>query len=278
MPGRGSRRSLAEGCGLEARPRWRFLVTTVLGQRSLAQVKIPAKRRHLSELLIEFMDEVVRVGYALRRRWRSAINTLAVARELGAVVDIPALLRSGGIETVQSLRPLPTNEGRDSHYSGTFGLGRYPLHTDLANWAIPPRYFLLRCIVGAKGVETLLLRNSWLVDRLGRELVRRAILRPRKAGRYGSNSLLPVANIGEDSSALRWDPLFLIPVNSEARVIASTMASNASFSDSGRVELHDPGDTLVVDNWRMFHGRSAVTCSALHRNLERVYISALNYD
>ncbi|WP_189666890.1 TauD/TfdA family dioxygenase [Pseudomonas amygdali] len=39
--------------------------------------------------------------------------------------------------------------------------------------------------------------------------------------------------------------------------------------------LCNPGDTLIVDNWRMLHGRSAVPTSAMRRQLERIYISEL---
>jgi len=39
--------------------------------------------------------------------------------------------------------------------------------------------------------------------------------------------------------------------------------------------LEKPGDTLVVDNWRMFHARSAVPTTQRNRNIHRAYLSTL---
>jgi alpha-ketoglutarate-dependent taurine dioxygenase len=39
------------------------------------------------------------------------------------------------------------------------------------------------------------------------------------------------------------------------------------------VYLSQPGDTLIIDNWRMLHGRSAVQQSEKDRLLERAYLS-----
>jgi len=42
-----------------------------------------------------------------------------------------------------------------------------------------------------------------------------------------------------------------------------------------RVTLTSPGDTLVIDNWRMLHGRSAVPRDGLQRHVERAYLGKL---
>jgi alpha-ketoglutarate-dependent taurine dioxygenase len=39
--------------------------------------------------------------------------------------------------------------------------------------------------------------------------------------------------------------------------------------------LTSPGDTLWVDNWRMLHGRSAVTADQADRVIERAYFGEL---
>ena len=39
--------------------------------------------------------------------------------------------------------------------------------------------------------------------------------------------------------------------------------------------LTNPGDTLIVDNWRFLHGRSCVPAVDVNRRIERVYLSEL---
>ncbi|MCK1658534.1 TauD/TfdA family dioxygenase [Bradyrhizobium sp. 151] len=40
--------------------------------------------------------------------------------------------------------------------------------------------------------------------------------------------------------------------------------------------LTSPGDTLVIDNWRMLHGRSAVAELCSDRIIERTYLRSLH--
>jgi len=37
--------------------------------------------------------------------------------------------------------------------------------------------------------------------------------------------------------------------------------------------LHEPGDTILIDNWQMLHGRSQVSAESTIRHIERVYLS-----
>ncbi len=47
------------------------------------------------------------------------------------------------------------------------------------------------------------------------------------------------------------------------------MAKNVDFV------LEQTGDTLVVDNWRMLHARSAVPMTQRNRKIHRAYLSTL---
>src|SRR5216684_7723876 len=98
--------------------------------------------------------ELAENGFALRRELTPTRSTMEVATALGRVVDVRQVLPASGIPTVQSLRPRDSNEVSRNQYSGHYGLGEFPLHSDLAHWTIPPRYFLLRCIVGGDDVFT----------------------------------------------------------------------------------------------------------------------------
>lgn len=69
-----------------------------------------------------------------------------IANELNIQID-------GDVEslTVSTTAAKPKNT-----YGGNYGLGTLPLHTDLAHWHIPPRFFMLRCAVADPQVFTML--------------------------------------------------------------------------------------------------------------------------
>jgi hypothetical protein len=133
----------------------------------------------------EIADHLHRTGYVLLPGWRQEQTTINIGRNIGTVVDISALLPNSGIPTVQTLKPRGVRDAPSNLYSGTFGLAEFPLHTDLAHWARPPRYFLLRCVRGAEAVVTRLLPISALAPSLGTATLRRALARPRRPTRAG---------------------------------------------------------------------------------------------
>src|SRR5436190_12177740 len=97
----------------------------------------------------------------------------AMAR-FGRILTLP------GLAEVQVLEPREKARATPNTYSGNFGCGEFPLHTDLAHWSVPPRYLLLRCVVGADGVATRLLDGNDVIARVGRAALRRALVQPRR--------------------------------------------------------------------------------------------------
>src|SRR5277367_4742269 len=98
-------------------------------------------------------------GFVVRKGVDPDLSTMEVAQGLGVTLNIEDIFPAAGVEVVQSLRPRDTIHATN-HYSGHFGFGSFPLHTDLAHWAIPPRYLFLRCKVGTPDVFTELLHWS----------------------------------------------------------------------------------------------------------------------
>ena len=78
------------------------------------------------------------------------------------------------------LEAAETTEVGRNQYSGHFGLGSFPLHTDLTHWRLPPRYLLLRCLTGSENVFTSLLASSYVAGAVGMHTLQRAILRTRR--------------------------------------------------------------------------------------------------
>jgi L-asparagine oxygenase len=220
---------------------------------------------------------VDRDGFVLRKEHLSQLSTAEVADRLGCIIEIDKLLPSGRIPTVQSLRPRHTAEVKENQYSGHYGLDLFPLHTDLAHWMLPPRYLLLRCLVGTDDVFTNLLPSSHVVGLLGTASLRRAVLRARKR-RFACSGLVRALSLHCEEQIFRWDPVFLEPPNRHAEALGRAMLDPALNDATTRVRLQYPGDTLIIDNWRMLHGRSPVPAGSELRSIERIYLSEVFDD
>ena len=179
-----------------------------------------------SELNTGLSHQLQDDGYAFISQWHSDRSTCDVASLVGTIIDLDQMLPRSGIPTVQKIKPRKECEAPKSQYSGVFGLGEFPLHTDLAHWAKPPRYFMLRCIHGIPDVATRLLPASAVVDAVGHAVLRRALVKPRRSSRYGGNAgLLTLAFASGQTLGLRWDLLFLTPMNPAARHVMDFMTS-----------------------------------------------------
>lgn len=185
-----------------------------------------------------------------------------IATEIGAVVF-------GAVDqltvTAAGIKPLNT-------YGGNYGSGELPLHSDLAHWYRPPRYLMLRCIKGVTGVSTRLVDLRSLEEVIPRAIMRRALLSPRRQ-LDGKMYLLRMLT----DEMLRWDQLFLKPQNREARIVADLMQQSKSKLPITEIKLVRPGCILLVDNWRVLHGRSPVPDGETGRTIDRIYLETLEH-
>ena len=175
----------------------------------------------------------------------------------------------------QLLRPRRQEEAPPNIYSGNYGLNEFPLHTDLAHWYVPPRYLVLRCVEGTSNVDTLLLDGSYIKKAIGRPVLRRTLVQPRRP----LNGRVPLLRILDEplnlGQLIRWDNLFIRPASDASTNTFERIQVVLSDAITIRVTLALPGDTLIVDNWRMLHGRSAVPQHGLQRRIERGYLGKL---
>lgn len=222
----------------------------------------------------EIIQRVSSTGYAVMRRLTPSLSTEQVALNLGSIMDVS--LNLPGVPRIQTLRPRKPNTHMMNQYSGTYGVEEFPLHSDLAHWYLPPRYLILRCKVGAKDVVTKLVSHSTIMSVVGEHTLKQALVMPRRKSKTQKICPLPVFFYQDGSWGIRWDFLFLSPLNESAKFIFKVLASHAWYGDEIiSVNLHQPGDTLVIDNWRMLHGRSAVSESSMNRVIERTYLNNL---
>jgi L-asparagine oxygenase len=207
-------------------------------------------------------DSLVTNGYVDLGVYHPEKNAIEAAQLIALDLNIK-IDRFTDPLTVNSVDAKPKNT-----YAGNYGLGKLPLHTDLAHWHIPPKFLMLRCVVPDPQVSTLLLHHSEVLAKLPLAVADRALFRPRRR-LDGKMFLLRLRN-GE---IFRWDQLFLTPENKEADQVQSLMSNDYSGFEVMEITLDKPGMTVVIDNWNMLHGRSMVTNESSPRRIERAYFT-----
>lgn len=213
------------------------------------------------------LKEVTRNGYVFVERFMPSTPTLEILELLGKAVTLP------GGKPVHRLRP--QNCAPPNTYSGIFGFDAFPLHTDLAHWYLPPRYLMLRCVRGFDAVTTLFLDGQKIVAEIGETVLSRALVNPRRPI-SGKRPLLRLYQRKRGGvSLLRWDEIFICPATVAGEIGVRKLKRFLANVKCTRISLSSPGDTLVVDNWRMLHGRSAIPDKCATRVIERTYLEKL---
>lgn len=200
-----------------------------------------------------------------RFSWKnSSDKTLDIAKAIGCVATLP------GIQQVQTIIPREKEGIENSSYSGNFGLGEFPMHTDMAHWHTPPRYFILRCIQPTEHVFTSIMRLDELFGPESPITLKKSLFRPRRRldGRLSMLRLF-------DGKIHRWDTLFIQPMNNIARDLESRILDRILNSQAINLILNEPNECILIDNWKTIHGRSAIPENGRNRVVERIYLSSI---
>lgn len=215
----------------------------------------------------KFRESIRCDGYAFLPSFESQSSPREAISRIGRIEKV------GRYCSVHELMPHDA-DGVKKTYSGTFGYGFFPLHTDFAHWFTPPRYIALRCVAGMPDVKTLLLDTLPIITRMGTRKLQSALVQPRNSVR-GHRALLRILDQEEDGLIFRWDSVFVVPATENARVVFEAVTRQLRKATPVQIALADSGDTLVIDNWRTLHGRSAVGITHRRRKIQRIYLSAL---
>jgi L-asparagine oxygenase len=209
-------------------------------------------------------------GYAFLPSFFPDLESTAAASALGAPEQVE------GLRLVHELLPTDTDLTTPNTYSGNFGLGAFPLHTDLAHWARPPRYLMLRCSRGDANTQTQIVDGKLVIESLSSSVLARCLARPRRPLK-GSLQLLPIwqASSKPNQQFIRWDSIYLKPANEHALAIFRRIDACLSSIQPVAKILLNKGDTLLLDNWRVLHGRSQVQNLESSRRIHRLYLSGL---
>jgi hypothetical protein len=192
---------------------------------------------------------------------------ITVAETLGRCVMQPRR------DVKQLLRAKSPSDARENTYSGRFGFGTFPFHTDMANWTTPPRYVLLRHHSGDKSIPTILLDSAFFIDVLGKDCLSNGVWSARG---YAGRFLCNVWSLKRRRVLFRWDAFSMRPETELARSTSKRlldMIQKRQSKNSIAIALGNSGGILVIDNWRMMHSRPKIPSAARSRTLERVLVA-----
>lgn len=154
--------------------------------------------------------------------------------------------------------------------SARYGLGSFPFHTERAHWKNPPRYIAFRSI-GAPTDRPTTLVDSYDLD-ASSDLVRDLHCQPWDVRweevKFESPVLTPVSSA---PWKVRYDPCCMAIKAPHKANLESALEQKLSELP---VTTHHwrPEVALIVDNWRVLHGRGASRAADFNRVLERLVI------
>jgi L-asparagine oxygenase len=192
-----------------------------------------------------------------------------------AIACFGTIEKLAGLNEIQDLVPKECLDSPPNIYSGNFGCGDFPFHTDLAHWFFPPHYLVLRCIEGTRDVKTRLIDSRRVVRSVGVDNLCRALVQPRRPVEMNRSLLRILERCPDGKSRFRWDSLFIVPASAHSSRTCGEIKNALASAKPLDFVLGQPGDTLVVDNWRMLHARSAVPVTQRNRKIHRGYLSIL---
>lgn len=211
--------------------------------------------------MLSLVNQLRSDGYVEIAETDPNVPTVQLAREISDAIGTVVS------ESVESLVASPAGLKPPNTYGGNYGYDHLPLHTDLAHWYRPPRYVLLRCISGTQSVATHLLNRRQLEKWIPTSVMQRALFSPR---RRLDGKLFLLRMLADEM--FRWDQLFLKPQNTAAHEAVARMQEVASELTMINIVLAQAGQTLLIDNWNVLHGRSSVPAAESSRKLERIYL------
>lgn len=186
-------------------------------------------------------------------------SVIEVASKLGDLV--PGRKRA----IVERLTPRDHGTAYTSSLSAHYGLGAFPLHVDGSHWAVPARYIVLACVdAGEENTPTLLCDRTSIRLSADQERLTRSALFHIQNGRRSFYAGIR----SSDDRYIRYDPGCMRPVSPEAsdalEIFSARMVQDNVMSFPWR-----SGEILIIDNWRMLHGRGSAASAGFSRVLLR---------
>lgn len=147
------------------------------------------------------------------------------------------------------LIPVSEDAARVNTLSSRYGLGRFPLHSDFATTAEPPKYILLAAS-RPRDTETLLFDARRLIVHYGLDyLLRGLFILHGKTPHY-----CRMLTLKDGRLCFRYNKAVMTPQNSEAHEIANYL--DGEGLPMSKINWHE-NRVALIDNWTTFHSRSS---------------------
>lgn len=190
-----------------------------------------------------------------------------------ALEDIAKLLgetvtgRSG--QKIEPLIPTEQVSANAKSLSVVHGRGSFPMHTDGAHRLQPPRFVVLVCVSpGTSPVPTTLVRFRDLQISTSERARLEASPFIVRNGRKSFYSTI----FNPSRMFIRFDMGCMVPCGAQSEASASLVTHRANETGVSLVHWRT-GDTLVIDNWNVLHGRGLGSLEASSdRKLLRVSV------
>lgn len=169
---------------------------------------------------------------------------------------------------IDRLCPIHRSAAPPRSLSRIFSTGAFPLHNDTAHWLTPCRFVILACLLpGAANRPTLLLDTKRANLRENEtELLHTVPLRITN-GRHSFFASV----FSKTQPFLRYDNGCMQPVCPGGKRVLDIFSQERWKSEIE--EIHwSRGKVVLIDNWRMLHGRKESNQEDLDRTLIRVLI------
>jgi Taurine catabolism dioxygenase TauD, TfdA family len=187
-----------------------------------------------------------------------------IAKNLGE----PKKLRNSG-DIVQRLAPTLAYNAHPNSLSARHSYDDFPMHVDTAHWAFPCRYVILGCSsVGSGNRRTKLLDfHSLKISEHEKNLLHSTPFRILN-GRHSFFSSI----LSHQREFVRYDPSCMIPTSEIGTQLIKVFSEKRCNNQIEEIEWN-VGTVLIIDNWRVLHGRGLASKKDSDRLLYRVLVA-----
>ncbi|MBB3231961.1 TauD/TfdA family dioxygenase [Halomonas stenophila] len=154
---------------------------------------------------------------------------------------------------VEVLKPQSSSFAHDNSLSAQYQLSSFPFHVDTAHWPTPCRYIVMGCkSSGICGRETHLI--DWELLQLKHSdinLLKNAVFLVKDGRRSFYSSI-----VSDNNPFIRYDIGCMHTTDRDSEIALQVL--NSAFDNAKKIDIEwKENDILVLDNWRMLHGRSS---------------------
>ena len=188
--------------------------------------------------------------------------------ELATMYGRPIPAKDGRL--ISELRPTLPSKAAPNTFASVHGTKAYPLHTDTAFWPTPARYIILSATGDLRRSTTLCRWEALLQSFLIAEL--RCIESSIWTVTVTRQPFLCTLRFNShDDVGYRFDPLAMSPINWAAQDARQILEDHLAKVEPITFNWADHA-VLVLDNWKVLHGRGAAPEREGERVVSRIYI------